>query len=97
MVTLTLSAPLAALLPENKNNRRNGRCSITIDANNWTEAVNEIHLKFERLASHMFDESSQLRPGLLVAVNDDVNSHGDDYPRINPGDEVFLFTQIAGG
>lgn len=97
MVTLTLSASLAALLPERKNNRRNGCYSITVDANSWPEAVNEIRLNFQDLASHVFDESGQLRPGLLVAVNDDVSSHGDDYPRIKPGDEVFLFAQIAGG
>jgi len=97
MVTLTLSASLAALLPEHKNNGRNRRYSITVDANSWTEVVNQVQLKFQCLANHVFDQSGQLQPGLLAAVNDDVNSRGDGYPLIKPGDEVFLFAQIAGG
>ena len=97
MVTLTLSASLAALLPEHSNTSRNGRYSITVDANSWQETVDEIRVKFHRLANHMFDESGQPRPGLLVAVNDRVSSHGDGQPRIEAGDEVFLFAQIAGG
>jgi molybdopterin converting factor small subunit len=97
MVTLTLSASLAALLPEHDNSSKNGRHSITVDADCWTEVVNETRVKFQRLASHVFDESGQLRPGLLAAVNDDVSSYADDYPPIKPGDEIFLFVQIAGG
>ena len=97
MVTLTLSASLAALLPEHESSRKNGSYSIMIEANSWTETVNEIRLKFQRVAGHVFDESGQLRSGLLAAVNDYVSAHGDGCPQVKPGDEVFLFAQIAGG
>lgn len=97
MITLTLSASLAALLPDHNYKGENRHCSIKVNANNWAEVVAEIRLKFQRLASHVFDESGQLRPGLLAAVNDDVNARGDGDPLIGPGAEVFLFVQIAGG
>lgn len=97
MIILTLSAPLATLLPEQESNDRHRRQSIRIDANSWTDAVSEISRRFQRLANHVFDESGQLRRGFLAAINDNVSSRSDGPPRIDPGDEIFLFAQIAGG
>jgi hypothetical protein len=97
MITLTLAASLASLLPEHGDNARSGRRSITIDANNWPETVDQIRHRFAQLANHVFDESGQLRSGLLIAVNDEVTSRSDGPPQITPNNEVFLFTQIAGG
>jgi sulfur transfer ThiS family protein len=59
--------------------------------------VEQINSRFQRLGDHVFDDEGRLRPGLLVAINDEVTSRRDRTPRIAPGDEVFLFTQIAGG
>lgn len=96
MVTVTLSASLVALMPERADARRT-RYSMTIDSDTWDGVVSEISTRFRRLADHLFDESGSLRPGLLVAVNDDVILHVTDPPQVRPGDEIFLFTQIAGG
>jgi hypothetical protein len=97
MIKLTLAAGLAAMLPKDDETQQRGRRTVTIEANSWSETVEQINRRFRRLGDHVFDDEGRLRPGLLIAVNDKVTSRRDGIPHIGPGDEVFLFTQIAGG
>ncbi|WP_026360893.1 MoaD/ThiS family protein [Amycolatopsis nigrescens] len=97
MVTFTLAASLAGFLPERERAGMPAHCSLTIDANNWPEAVAQLRSRCERLGEHVFDGAGRLRPGFLVAVNDVVASRREGPGRLRPGDELFLFAQIAGG
>lgn len=97
MIKLTLAAGLAAMLPADEGIVKRGRRVLTVEANDWAELVAQISRRFTALSNHVFDEESQLRSGMLIAVNDEVTSRRHGTPQISPGDEVFLFTQIAGG
>jgi hypothetical protein len=95
MVMVKLSASLAALLPE--QTRQSTRSAIEVDAANWPETTQQIALRFQRLARHVFTETGQLRSGLLMALNDEIIKPGSEIPRLEQTDEVYLFQQIAGG
>jgi molybdopterin converting factor small subunit len=93
VVTLTLPASLAALLPEGAS--QGGR-SVPVDADDWQQLTREIRIRFPRLAGRVLTESGDVRTGFLVAVNDALGDP-DQPPDLHAGDEVFLIPQIAGG
>jgi molybdopterin converting factor small subunit len=93
MLTLAMSAPLAALLTDPDADHGLIR-PVRIDADDWAGAVAEIRARFPRLAARVFTDAGRVRPGFLVAVNEQV---AGDAPDVHPGDEVFLLVQIAGG
>jgi hypothetical protein len=95
VLTLTISASLSALVGSAAGN--NSIRSVQIEADDWTMAVAAIRAQFPRLAERVFTDTGRIRPGFLVAVNDVVSSCGEEVPDIRPGDEVFMFVQIAGG
>lgn len=103
MLTLTLTASLAALLPAEpavpggpgSPDGRHGR-TVVIDAEDWAGTVQQIRARFPRLADRVLTPADEVRIGFLVAVNDVVGAPGER-PRVRAGDEVFLFAQIAGG
>jgi molybdopterin converting factor small subunit len=98
VVTVTLASSLASYLPDDGVAPHSaGHRSVTLVAESWSETVREIRARYSRLGEHLFEESGQLRSGLLVAVNDQLDHHKDGPRGIQPGDSIFLFAQIAGG
>jgi molybdopterin converting factor small subunit len=97
MVQITFASSLAAYLPHGDDPASGGHRTITVDGATWPDAVREIRKKYERLGEHLFDASGTLRSGFLVAVNDQLRPRPHLLPALDPGDSIFIFTQIAGG
>jgi hypothetical protein len=97
MLKLTLSASLLSLLPESDRAEVGNRHTLSVDAGSWPEAVTQLQNRFPRLAAHVLDPSGRVKRGFVVAVNDRITSVNEQPPEISPGDDIFLFTQIAGG
>jgi hypothetical protein len=93
MLTVRLSAGLAALVPPDELVRR----AFTVDADDWSGTVAVLRARFPRLADRVLTEAGTVRPGFLVAVNDVVGTGDEPVPVIRPGDELFLLAQISGG
>jgi hypothetical protein len=92
MVKLTLASSLCGLVDGVDSAR-----SVAIAADCWPEAVDEIRACHPRLAARVLHDDGHLRQGFLVAVNGVMKTTGDLAVEVGPGDEVFLFVQIAGG
>lgn len=97
MIKLTLSASLARMLPPSVHSGNSARATLDVDVNDWAALVEDIGGRFTALADHTFDTSGRLRSGLLVAVNDEIVAGVSRRPVVKHGDDVYLFTQIAGG
>jgi hypothetical protein len=97
MLTLTLTAALFSLLPEHERVNAGPGREVSVDASNWSETVAQIQARFPRLAARVLDGSGAVKPGFLIAVNNQVPSSNAELPDVTKGDEVFLFAQIAGG
>jgi hypothetical protein len=93
MLTIRLSAGLAALVPPEALVRR----SFIVDADDWAGTVAVLRTRFPRLADRVLTEAGTVRPGFLVAVNDVVGTGEEPVPPVSPGDELFLLAQISGG
>ncbi|MBF6170090.1 MoaD/ThiS family protein [Nocardia blacklockiae] len=99
MVVVTLATSLVTYLndaDEGAASPTDSR-SITVTADSWLGLVQEISLRFDRLAKHLFDEDGRLRRGFLLAVNDEIYRRPDRLACLRNGDQLFVFTQIAGG
>lgn len=96
MLSLTLAVPLAALLPEQEHGTAGRRCSTSLDASSWAEAVMEIRRRFPALAERVLAQDGSIRGGFLLVVNDEVTPRAS-LPLVSQGDELALIAQIAGG
>ena len=81
------------------------RYAAGMDAETWqggenallTQALNEAASRHpEQFATILFDARGELRPSLLVLVNE-VPVDRNPLPRLHDGDEVTLLPAIAGG
>jgi molybdopterin converting factor small subunit len=96
MITLVLSAPLAALLENGSSQRPARRCKISVNAQSWPEVVARMRHDYPELAQRLFTASGDLASGFVVAVNAAVVAHGESI-RVGEGDELAFVPQIAGG
>jgi molybdopterin converting factor small subunit len=94
MLTVTLSAGLASLVPPDALAAGPNRRTLRVDADDWPGAVAALRAAFPHLAERVLTEAGTVRPGFLVVVNDVV---GETAPLVRPGDELFFLAQISGG
>jgi molybdopterin converting factor small subunit len=96
MVRLTLSAPLATLLPE-VSHVRSSRATVQVEASCWFELTEQLRERYPSLASRVLAGHVDVKPGFVVAVNDQVTSRPEPTFELMPGDEVYIFAAVAGG
>ena len=98
MITLTLPAPLAALLPEENSSGARRPRAVTLDADSWADAVQEIRARYPLLAERVFTEdATELASGVVLVVNREMAPRGAPSVALAPGDEISFIPQIAGG
>jgi molybdopterin converting factor small subunit len=97
MVRLTLSAPLATLLPDNGEHSRASRTTVQVDAASWLELVEQMRSRFPALAGRVLNGAHDIKPAFVVVVNDEVTRRPDPAFALRPGDEVYMFAAVAGG
>jgi hypothetical protein len=95
MLNLTLAAPLASLLPKQEQAALGTRHSTNLQANSWSEAIDEMHCRFPVLADRVLAQDGSVRGGFVLVVNDEVAPRG--LPQVSQGDALALIAQIAGG
>jgi molybdopterin converting factor small subunit len=96
MVRLTLSAPLAVLLP-GADRGRGSRTTVQIEASCWSELAGQLRERFPALASRVLTGASDVNPSFVVVVNDEVTRRPAPTFALTHGDEVFMFAAVAGG
>lgn len=96
MLSLTLSAPLAALVPEREQAGTGTRYATSLEASSWAEATAEIRHRFPVLAERVLAQDGTVCGGFVLVVNDEVAPRGS-IPQVRQGDELALIAQIAGG
>jgi molybdopterin converting factor small subunit len=97
MASITLSASLFTLVPEQERAHACARRSLSLDACTWPEATRELRARFPQLAQRILTESDSLAEGFLVAVNGALLA-GTDPPRnLAAADEIHVIAQMAGG
>jgi len=99
MVKLTLSASLARLLLRDNEpgQARSSRTTVTLDASNWSEMTEQIRERFPALAKQILNGGTEVLPGFVVVVNDEIVRRPDPRFALSPGDEMSVFTAVAGG
>jgi molybdopterin converting factor small subunit len=96
MVRLTLSASLAVLLPES-DQVRTSHTTVQVDASCWNELTEQMRQRFPVLAGRVLNGGSDVSPGFVVVVNDEVTRKPPGDLELSPGDEVYMFAAVAGG
>jgi molybdopterin converting factor small subunit len=95
MLSLTLSVPLAALVPKREAGAGT-RYTTSLEASSWAEAIVEIRRRFPVLAERVLAQDGTVCGGFVLVVNDEVAPRGS-VPQVRQGDELALIAQIAGG
>ena len=96
MLSLTLSVPLAALVPKREQAGAGTRYTTSLEASSWAEAIAEIRRRFPVLAERVLAQDGTVCGGFVLVVNDEVAPRGS-VPQVRQGDELALIAQIAGG
>jgi molybdopterin synthase sulfur carrier subunit len=86
------------LLPTAFTKHTGGKKELESSANNLSGLIADIETTFPDLASHLKDETGQLRRFINIYVNDeDIRFLGNEKYEFKEGDEVMLIPSIAGG
>jgi molybdopterin converting factor small subunit len=97
MPTLTLAAPLFALISERERDASAGRRSVSIVSTTWPAIAREMRSRFPALADRVLTETDCVRDSFALVVNDEVVSRNGVLVELGERDEVCLIAAIAGG
>jgi molybdopterin synthase sulfur carrier subunit len=75
-----------------------GQKEVTVHGETIGGALKDLSARFPSIATHLYDESGQLRPYVNVFINqeDSRNMNGADTP-VSEGDQLMIIPSIAGG
>lgn len=98
MITLTLSAPLARLMPDSASSNGGRPRSVRLDARNWRELAAEMRARYPLVAKRVLTDAGMLTPGFVLVVNDQaVPTHSSSAYEVSDGDDVAVIAALAGG
>ena len=82
-------------LPASFRSLTEGTRTAEFDAKTVDELINRLDERFPGLRQRLCHESG-LKPGIAVAIDSRICSHGI-HERLNPGDEVHFLPSVSGG
>lgn len=76
----------------------NGKSSITLEAATLEEALHRLREDYPLLRVHLYDETEQLRPHVLLFFNEESTRWLErlDVP-LRPGDRLEILQAVSGG
>ena len=93
MVTVLLATHLSELVDGQERRVR----SVEARAGAWAEFVEDVRVRYPRLASRVFSAHDGLAPGFALVLNDEIVHGGLADLRLESRDEVCILVTIAGG
>jgi molybdopterin converting factor small subunit len=73
-----------------------GRARLELEADRLDAAWAELRRKWPVLSTHVFTETGELRPHVLLLHNDQLTHWGLDAP-LAPGDRLEILQAVSGG
>ena len=82
-------------LPASLRSLANGMRTVEIEAGTVGELIDQLDTQFPGLRGRLCTETG-LKPGIAVAIDSRVCSHGV-HERLTPGNEVHFLPSVSGG
>jgi sulfur-carrier protein len=93
-----MGTPIEVSVPTILRDCTGGRNPVTIEAATLAEALERLRETYPLLRVHLYDETGQLRPHVLIFYNEESTRWLEhlDVP-LRPGDQLEILQAVSGG